>query len=64
MKSTRITLKEVEKVARQIIFQDSYGGGYCLYDNKSFGSLQELWGYIQTTEAPEGVPVTACSAVE
>jgi hypothetical protein len=40
---SRLTLKKVAKVARYAIFQDSYGGGYCLYNNISFDSLQEVW---------------------
>ena len=40
-------LVELAKQAKYPIFQDHYGGGFALYDNKHFKTAEELSAYIK-----------------
>ena len=40
-------LVALAKLARYPIFQDHYGGGFALYDNKHFTTAEQLAAYIK-----------------
>jgi len=40
-------LVQLAKLARYPIFQDHYGGGFALYDNKHFQTAEALSAYIK-----------------
>ena len=40
-------LEELQRLAREPIFQDAYGNGKFNYDNKSFKTLADLEEYIK-----------------
>lgn len=49
------------KLARYPIFQDHYGGGFALYDNKHFTTAEQLSAYIkQELGAGARVGVASC----